>query len=160
MAPTVEDETALVSSLVPSAPPEPFIILESEQRPGAEDHPAMTTGEKLARVARTDATFARRGPLWVGKCLICNGPVAFDARTGEGATLEHIRARTRGGTDDLANLAVVHGRCNGEKGRRWDQRRRRRADDYDAFIARLLERRQDRWREPSVDLPSLRAGDK
>jgi 5-methylcytosine-specific restriction endonuclease McrA len=109
----------------------------------------MADGEKMSRVARTDATFSRRENLWVGKCLICNGPVAFDARTGEGATLEHIRAKARGGTEDLDNLALVHGRCNNEKGRRWDPRRRRPAEEYDAFVGRLLERRRARWREPS-----------
>ena len=109
----------------------------------------MTTAETLALVAKTDATFTRRGGDWVGKCLICNGPIAFDARTGEGATLEHIRARTRGGTHDLENLGAVHGRCNWEKGRRWDPRKRRRDDEYDLFVARLLERRRSRWREPA-----------
>jgi hypothetical protein len=107
-----------------------------------------TTAKTLALVAATDATFERRGPDWVGKCLICNGPIAFDARTGEGATLEHIRARGRGGTEDLENLGVVHGRCNWEKGRRWDPRRRRPDADYEAFVARLLERRRARWRDP------------
>jgi len=107
----------------------------------------MTGGERLAQVARTDTTFERRGALWVGKCLICNGPVAFDAVTGEGATLEHIRARGRGGTDAPENLAVVHGRCNGEKGRRWDPRRRKANHEYDAFVERLLLRRLERWRE-------------
>ncbi len=106
----------------------------------------MTTLEKLARAAATDATFTLRGPNWVGKCLICNGPIAFDARTGEGATLEHIRARGRGGTDDLDNLGVVHGRCNWEKGRRWDPKRSRKAAEYDEYVARLLARRQERWR--------------
>ena len=108
----------------------------------------MSTAETLSRVAETDVTFSRRGPDWVGKCLICNGPIAFDARTGEGATLEHIRARGRGGTDELENLGVVHGRCNWEKGRRWDPRRRRNADEYETLIARLLERRRARWRGP------------
>ncbi len=107
----------------------------------------MTTAEKLARVAETDDSFRRRGADWVGKCLICNGPIAFDARTGEGATLEHIRARGRGGTEDLDNLAVVHGRCNWEKGRRWDPRRSRNPAEYDEFIARLLDRRRLRRRE-------------
>lgn len=110
----------------------------------------MTNAEKLARVAETDATFTRRGGDWVGKCLICNGPIAFDARTGEGATLEHIRARRRGGTDEPDNLGVAHARCNGEKGRRWDPRRRRPGPDYDDFIARLLERRRQRLREPAA----------
>ena len=107
----------------------------------------MTVPDKLNRVAETDTTFRRAGPNWVGKCLICNGPLAFDARTGEGATLEHIRARSRGGSEDLDNLAIVHGRCNWEKGRRWDPKKRKSEDDYEAFIARLVERRLKRWRE-------------
>jgi 5-methylcytosine-specific restriction endonuclease McrA len=107
----------------------------------------MTPAEKLSRVAETDSTFRRAGPNWVGKCLICNGPLAFDARTGEGATLEHIRARGRGGNEDLANLAIVHGRCNWEKGRRWDPKRRRSQEAYETFIARLVERRLHRWRD-------------
>lgn len=106
----------------------------------------MTTSEKMVRVAATDITFSRRGALWAGKCLICNGPLAFDPHTGEGATLEHIRARSRGGTEDLRNLALVHARCNHEKGRRWDPKRRRAAPEYEAFITRLLDRRQARWR--------------
>lgn len=107
----------------------------------------MTIAEKLNRAAETDATFRRAGPNWVGKCLICNGPIAFDAKTGEGATLEHIRARSRGGTEDLDNLAVVHGTCNWEKGRRWDPRKRKSNEEYEAFIVRLVERRSQRWRE-------------
>jgi 5-methylcytosine-specific restriction endonuclease McrA len=112
----------------------------------------MTTAQKLSLVAATDTTFARRGDDWVGKCLICNGPIAFDARTGSGATLEHIRARGRGGTESLENLGVVHGRCNWEKGRRWDPRRRRNRDEYEAFVARLLDRRRERWREAPASL--------
>jgi hypothetical protein len=106
----------------------------------------VTLAEKLSRVAETDSSFRRVGPNWVGKCLICNGPLAFDASTGEGATLEHIRARARGGTEELENLGVVHGRCNWEKGVCWDPKKRRSRDDYEAFIARLVQRRQARWR--------------
>ncbi|MFL5732283.1 MAG: HNH endonuclease [Chloroflexia bacterium] len=105
----------------------------------------MTTAEKLNQVARTDSTFALQGRIWVGKCLICNGPIAFDARTGDGATLEHIQARSRGGTDDPHNLAIVHASCNHEKGRRWDPKRRRDPQEYSTFVARLLKRRQKRW---------------
>jgi 5-methylcytosine-specific restriction endonuclease McrA len=114
----------------------------------------MTLAEKLTRVAETDATFMRQGADWVGKCLICNGPIAFDARTGAGATLEHIRARRRGGTEELANLGVVHGRCNWEKGRRWDPKRRRDPAEYDAFVARLLEKRLERWRDRPASSPT------
>jgi len=112
----------------------------------------MTIADKLCRAAETDSSFRRVGPDWVGKCLICNGPIAFDAKNGEGATLEHIRARSRGGDESLENLAVVHGRCNGEKGRRWDPKRRRSDADYDEFISRLLQKRADRWR-PSPTSP-------
>jgi 5-methylcytosine-specific restriction endonuclease McrA len=115
-------------------------------RAGVSDR-EMTTAEKLASVAQTDQTFRRDGAYWVGKCLICNGPIAFHAGTGEGATVEHIRARRRGGTDDPENLGVVHARCNHEKGRRWDPKRRRGPSDYEAFIARLLERRRERRRD-------------
>jgi 5-methylcytosine-specific restriction endonuclease McrA len=106
----------------------------------------MNLADKLHSVAQTDSTFRRVGANWVGKCLICNGPLAFDAKTGEGATLEHIRARGRGGTEDLENLAIVHGRCNWEKGVRWDPKKRRSQGDYESFIARLLERRLARLR--------------
>jgi hypothetical protein len=111
----------------------------------------MTNAQKLVRVAETDGTFTLRGPNWVGKCLICNGPIAFDATTGEGASLEHIRARRRGGTEELDNLGVVHARCNWEKGRRWDPRRRRNASEYEDFVSRLLERREQRRRGPQND---------
>ncbi|HUP27272.1 MAG TPA: HNH endonuclease signature motif containing protein [Chloroflexia bacterium] len=106
----------------------------------------MSSIEKMCRVAETDSTFTLNGRTWTGKCFICNGRMAFDAVTGDGATLEHIRARTRGGTDDLENLALVHGRCNWEKGRRWDPRQKRSSEEYDLFVARLLERRRERWR--------------
>jgi 5-methylcytosine-specific restriction endonuclease McrA len=107
----------------------------------------MTVTEQLNLVAQTDSTFTRNGNVWAGKCLICNGPMAFDARTGEGATLEHIRARSRGGTDDLHNLGIVHPACNWEKGVHWDRKGRRRSDDYDALVERFLARRRERWRE-------------
>ncbi|HYO50102.1 MAG TPA: HNH endonuclease signature motif containing protein [Chloroflexia bacterium] len=108
----------------------------------------MTTLRQLVRVAETDATFSREGPLWVGKCLICNGPIAFDARTGEGATLEHIRARSRGGTDDLLNLGIAHASCNAEKGRRWDKKRRP-ITEYETLVQRFLAVRRQRWRNAS-----------
>jgi 5-methylcytosine-specific restriction endonuclease McrA len=111
----------------------------------------MTPAEGLSLVAQTDSTFHRVGPNWVGKCLICNGPLAFDTRTGEGATLDHIRARSRGGTEDPENLGIVHGRCNWEKGVHWDPKKRRSDDEYGAFIARLVDRRQKRWRQKPPD---------
>lgn len=106
----------------------------------------------MGQIAATDATFALKDGLWVGRCLICRGPVAFDAATGEGTTIEHILPRTQGGTNDLNNLGIVHGRCNNEKGRRWDARRRHsaRQDQYDALLQQIADERMRRWRPQTL----------
>ncbi len=109
--------------------------------------------ELLNRIAETDATFTRQGSYWVGRCLICGAPLRFDARTGEGASVEHITARSLGGTNDLLNLGITHARCNHEKGRNWDPKQRHRASRdrqarYDEIVARLHAERLRRWREP------------
>ncbi len=105
----------------------------------------MNRLRRLLEVARSDRTFSLQGALWVGRCLICNGPIAFDASNGEGATLEHIRARGRGGDDSLKNLGIVHARCNSEKGVRWDPRRRRSSEEYEGLVKRLAQRRRERF---------------
>lgn len=104
----------------------------------------------MNRIAETDATFQRMGRDWAGKCLICGGPVRFDAQTGVGATIEHIVPRTLGGGNDLRNLGITHARCNGEKGRHWDAGRGRRTDPdrYRSIVERLRDERARRWREP------------
>lgn len=104
--------------------------------------------ELLISTAASDSTFSRTGTRWIGKCLICNGNLSFDERTGVGANLEHIVPRSRGGTNDLANLGVTHPSCNAEKGRNWDSQRGRRKhtqEEYQALLDRLLQRRQERW---------------
>jgi 5-methylcytosine-specific restriction endonuclease McrA len=102
-------------------------------------------------IAATDKTFTRHGNTWVGKCLICRGPLRFDAATGEGANIEHIFPRSLGGTSDPSNLGITHHRCNSEKGRNWDSGRLRRNDPtrYDMLIQRLRSEREQRWREPT-----------
>jgi 5-methylcytosine-specific restriction endonuclease McrA len=109
----------------------------------------MSVVSLLNAVAATDGTFRREQGDWVGRCLICGGPLRFDARTGEGATIEHITPRNLGGDNDLRNLGVAHGRCNGEKGRRWDPpaRRRRNRNRYIGLVERLREERERRWRD-------------
>ena len=96
----------------------------------------------------TDSTFSRMGDRWVGRCLICNGKLSLDERTGVGANLEHIVPRSRGGTNDLLNLALTHPACNSEKGRNWDSNRKRRhsATAYQGLLDKLLKRRRERWR--------------
>lgn len=116
----------------------------------------MSHAERMTRIAATDSTFARQDTLWVGRCLICGGPLAFDALTGDGATIEHILPRSLGGTNNLLNLGIAHRSCNGEKGRRWDPRRRHRGQQerYTALLQRLSAERQRRWRETCSEVIS------
>ena len=113
---------------------------------------AVHSAQLLNSIAMTDATFQRDGrSSWVGKCLICGGPLRFDAATGEGATVEHILPRSLGGTNDPRNLGIAHRRCNGEKGIHWDggPRRRRLPERYRALVERLHTERERRWRHPA-----------
>jgi 5-methylcytosine-specific restriction endonuclease McrA len=117
----------------------------------------VTTARRMADIARTDATFALRDGHWEGRCLICGGPLRFDAATGEGANIEHIVPRTLGGGNDPHNLGITHPRCNGEKGRNWDsgKRARRQPQRYAEIIARLQAERSRRW----LDSPAFPAAD-
>lgn len=109
----------------------------------------MSASTLLNQIAATDRTFHREDGDWVGKRLICGGPLRFDAYTGEGATIEHILPRSLGGGSALLNLGVAHRRCNGEKGRRWDAPNRRRGNEegYAALVERLRMERALRWRD-------------
>ena len=110
--------------------------------------PAMTTAELMGRIAATDHAFERVGDRWTGKCLICNGWLGFDARTGYSANVEHVQPRSLGG-NDLLNLGLTHPRCNAEKGRNWDATLRRRADPgrYRQLVESLQRKRRERWRD-------------
>lgn len=68
---------------------------------------------------------------------------------GPDVTIEHILPRHHGGGDEVENLALACKPCNNEKGMRHDARR---ADDARTreVIARLQERRRERWREPAL----------
>jgi 5-methylcytosine-specific restriction endonuclease McrA len=114
---------------------------------------SQSHADLMRRVAETDSTFALNGEVWVGRCLICGGPVCFDGRTGDGATIEHIHPRSLGGTNDLKNLGIAHMRCNNVKGRHWDPRRRHdtKQDRYATLLQRLQTERERRWREGSAD---------
>lgn len=112
----------------------------------------MTTAERMVQIARTDATFALLDDgHWVGRCLICGGPLRFAANSGEGANIEHIVPRTLGGGNDLLNLGITHPRCNSEKGRNWDsgKRARQQPERYAELVARLRAERARRWRDPA-----------
>jgi hypothetical protein len=55
----------------------------------------MSRADLMCRIAASDRTFALRDGEWRGKCLICGGPLRFEARTGAGANVEHILPRPR-----------------------------------------------------------------
>ena len=48
-------------------------------------------------------------------CRYCSSALSVTG-DGEKAQIDHVRARARGGTDDLDNLAIVCRRCNSRKG--------------------------------------------
>ena len=102
----------------------------------------------LNLIAQTDSAFRREGDCWIGRCIICNGPIRFERATGEGATIEHIIPRSLGGGNEPLNLGIAHLRCNAEKGRRWDPPRRHHArrEQYAALTDRMLRERARRFR--------------
>lgn len=121
------------------------------------------THRLVLAIVRTDRTFERaisRGrEVWTGKCIHCQRhlDVGLDGRPVSKATIEHIRPRCHGGTDELMNVALACRGCNNEKGVRHDARKK---DDpkLEQIIARLSERRRARWRD-DPEAASLAAGD-
>jgi len=111
----------------------------------------MRAIDLMNQIAATDKTFVLDEGRWRGKCLICNGWLTFDARTGFGANVEHIFPRSLGGDNALTNLGLTHPGCNAEKGRNWDPKGRHRADPerYQQIVEGLHQRRAERWRAAS-----------
>lgn len=113
------------------------------------------TQEQILAIVRTDRTFSRvvvrEREVWGGKCIHCKGHlyVGLDGRPVSKATIEHIRPRAHGGTDELRNLALACARCNHQKGCRLDNRPAG-DPDLERMIERLAERRAERWREPDL----------
>lgn len=77
-----------------------------------------------------------RKELWEeqhGHCCWCDKPMAL-----EDATIEHIRAKADGGTDDKINLQVACESCNNERGRRLNTalqcERRRQIEEAEAEV--------------------------
>lgn len=112
----------------------------------------------VLEVCATDRTFrmlrvgGRSTALWCGKCIHCNTRLTVepDGTPGPGVTIEHIIPRSHGGTDVLQNLALACARCNHAKGRRQDKLPGDHPDLL-AMVARLQERREERWRDPEED---------
>lgn len=107
----------------------------------------------LLAAAVTDATFEKTTldgqAVWVGKCIHCGKKLVVrdDGRAMGEATLEHVWPETQGGTDAVDNLAVACAGCNREKGSRHDHKGGQRLDE---IVARLRQRRAERWRDPDT----------
>ena len=117
----------------------------------------------MLSIVETDSTFRKevvRGEqVWVGRCIFCQAKLVVPP-SGEAdrrVTVEHIIPRHHGGTDDPENVALACAKCNGEKGRRHDNRDRN--DERRLEVTRALQaRRKERWpaqarapRWPAVD---------
>ncbi|MCM3577439.1 HNH endonuclease [Micrococcus luteus] len=78
------------------------------------------------RVQRLRHLVAEAYPL---VCVHCSKPLTMQTMT-----VEHMLPRSRGGSDDLANLRPACGRCNFGRGNRIEYRGRRSAEDATDFF--------------------------
>jgi 5-methylcytosine-specific restriction endonuclease McrA len=57
------------------------------------------------------------------RCAICRKTINITLSSGPrgnplGASIDHVIPRSRGGSDDLANLRLAHWKCNNQRGNR------------------------------------------
>lgn len=113
----------------------------------------MSQRTKVLGIVATDTSFARAqgrdGPVWLGKCIHCNARlrVSLHGETGGLATIEHIVPRHHGGDDSVGNLALACARCNHQKGKRLDNKKRTDARLWEVLDA-LRAKRLSRLRPP------------
>jgi 5-methylcytosine-specific restriction endonuclease McrA len=101
--------------------------------------------QTVLQIVASDTSFKKiEDDCWVGKCFYCGRRFFIPSSGVTFATIEHIRPRSRGGTNDLKNLALACVNCNNEKGRNAD---RKAPDEY---FDKLLAKRLEQWREPVV----------
>lgn len=52
------------------------------------------------------------------RCYVCGKPIDMTLRYPSkwSATVEHVRPRSKGGTDELTNLRLSHFHCNSSRG--------------------------------------------
>lgn len=106
----------------------------------------------MLAIAQTDNTFElveyRGRTVWAGKCIHCNGELLLEenGQPISRVTVEHLRPKVAGGTDEPLNTALSCARCNNQKGVRHD--RNVGVDPRaDALVEQLLRKRKQRWRE-------------
>lgn len=121
---------------------------------------ASTQKRLLLAVVATDCTFTQRKGrdgqfFWQGKCIHCGSAlvVEMDGSAGREVTLEHIFPKAQGGDSSLKNLALACRACNNMKGVRQDVLKPGNPA-FDAMVAFLQKRRQERWRQPLPELES------
>ena len=125
------------------------------------------TQELLLWIAATDSSFElvelRDGPGLGGKCIHCNAKhyLTLGGQPISRPTIEHIVPQCHGGTEDLTNLAIACGRCNGGKGIRHDNKPLT-DPKLQAMIELLQKRRAARMRPPleGLSLPPWRESQK
>ncbi len=103
-----------------------------------------TQKPRIQEIVQTNSTFDPVENGWNGRCFYCGRPIFVSSKSETIASVEHIRPRSRGGTNDLKNLALACVNCNNEKGRNAD---RKAPDEY---FDKLLARRLEQWRESVV----------
>ncbi len=112
---------------------------------------------RVLAIVATDNTFEKQmldgQRVWVGKCIHCSKKLVIaDSGVPLGnATIEHIWPRTRGGGNDLPNIALACAGCNREKGKRHDRKAATESRLSD-IVEELRRRRTARWREPVDEL--------
>jgi 5-methylcytosine-specific restriction endonuclease McrA len=106
----------------------------------------------LAIIA-TDHTFKKKlisynKEIWIGKCIFCNKKLCINLQgiPDDNVTIEHIIPKSKGGTNDLENLALACSRCNNEKGIRHDINKANKQRAFEV-IEKLKEKRMKRWRK-------------
>lgn len=58
---------------------------------------------------------------WGTECWICHEPIdlTLPYLTPRGYSVDHVRPRAYGGSDDLTNLRPAHRQCNIARGHTW-----------------------------------------
>jgi len=86
--------------------------------------------------------------VWIGKCIFCNKKlcVSLDGFPDDNVTIEHILPKSRGGTDDIENLALACAGCNNEKGIRHDVNKANKQRALEV-VEKLKAKRMKRWRK-------------
>lgn len=112
----------------------------------------MVDKNKVLGIIETDDTFKpmehNGEKVWQGKCIFCNKKI-YVSESGQpynNVSIEHIIPRSKGGTEDIQNLALACVSCNNEKGIRHDTKKSNKARAKE-IITMLQNKRMERWKK-------------